>query len=296
VSARPGAVAGAIVLLAAGCTIDARVATVNTDGGVKPDAVANTDVVVDAGSKQFETLPAGTPLPDDATCAARVRRAAGEPRPANATPNMHVPTAAEVAQVIPFDRAHQFDDKAQALRQRITGAFTGTTDEILQWAACKWGFDEDIVRAESVESSGWRQTVATDWTDPTSPDCPPGGAMRGSGSTAECAETYGLLQVRWKFNPSAWPMFRESSAFHVDYVFAKRRACFEGWDIGQSTRVSSGTYGPNDIWGCLGAHFSGQWYDDGANAYIGNVKSELAALAWTKPEFCSNTPGCVLPR
>ena len=29
---------------------------------------------------------------------------------------------------------------------RVTGNFTGTTDMILQWAACKWGIDEDIVR------------------------------------------------------------------------------------------------------------------------------------------------------
>lgn len=265
----------------AACTIDAHVATLSPDGG---------------GGPRFETLRAGATLPDEATCAARVRRAYGEPRPANATPNHDVPTAAEVMQLHPFDRANGWDDKAQALRARITGDFTGTTDEILQWGACKWGFDEDLMRAVAVQSSGWRQTAAGDWADATSPDCPPGAATRGSGDTAECASTYGLLQVVWKFHKTAWPMYRESSAFHVDYVFALWRACFEGWDISQASRVVSGTYGPDDEWGCLGAHYSGQWYDDGANTYIQNVKGQLAARLWTKPEFCANTSGCVLPR
>jgi hypothetical protein len=26
----------------------------------------------------------------------------------------------------------------------------GTTDEIIQWAACKWGIDTDVVRAQAV--------------------------------------------------------------------------------------------------------------------------------------------------
>jgi autotransporter family porin len=142
---------------------------------------------------------AGAPLTDEATCAERVRAAPGEPRPANQTPNHRVTTAAEVAQLEPWDSAHGYDNKALALQQRITGNFSGTTDEILQWAACKWGFDEDLVRAEAVHSSGWRQTVATDWTEATSSDCPPGAATptttaprsarRRTGSSRCCGST-----------------------------------------------------------------------------------------------------------
>ena len=29
----------------------------------------------------------------------------------------------------------------------VDGDFAGTTDQLIQWAACKWGIDEDIVRA-----------------------------------------------------------------------------------------------------------------------------------------------------
>lgn len=268
--------------LVAGCTIDARVATVSPDGGVR-----------------FPTLRAGATLPDEATCAARVRPAPGEPRPANATANHTIPTAAQVAQETPWDASRGFDaeGRAQALRQRVTGNFTGTTDEILQWAACKWGFDEDLVRAEAVHSTGWRQTLATDWAEPASGNCPPDAATRDTNGVTECAQTYGLFQVLWKYHKTAWPMYRDSSAYHVDLVFGQRRACFEGWDVSQADRATHGkAYAADDEWGCLGAHFSGQWYDDGADAYISSVQGQLAARLWTKPDFCASTPGCVLPR
>ena len=45
---------------------------------------------------------------------------------------------------------------------RVDGKFTGTTDQILRWGACKWGIDEDVVRAEAVAESHWRQDDAGD--------------------------------------------------------------------------------------------------------------------------------------
>ena len=65
---------------------------------------------------------------------------------------------------------------------RVTGNFTGTTDEIIQWAACKWGIDEDIVRAQTAMESWWHQSTVGD-----------------------NGESFGLMQVRqpywgWAFN------------------------------------------------------------------------------------------------
>ena len=40
-----------------------------------------------------------------------------------------------------------------------TGNFTGTTDEIIQWAACKWGFDENTLRAQVAKESYWSMLV-----------------------------------------------------------------------------------------------------------------------------------------
>ena len=113
---------------------------------------------------------------------------------------------------------------------RITGSFTGTTDEVLQWTACKWGFDEDHVRAEAFEQrSGPRPCTATGTDAPTS-KCPPDADTRPVNGALECAQTYGMLQVVWQYHKSAWPMFRDSTPFHLDFVYALRRVCFEGWD------------------------------------------------------------------
>lgn len=43
------------------------------------------------------------------------------------------------------------------LLHRVDGQFTGTTDEIFQWAACKWGLPDNLFRADAVEESTWFQ-------------------------------------------------------------------------------------------------------------------------------------------
>jgi autotransporter family porin len=255
------------VLAGAACTLDTRVAVVGTDAGPPP---------------QLMLVPAGAPLPDEASCAARVRPAP-EVRNDNVTPNHDVVTAADLAKLDPWDDTLAFDRRALDLQTRVSGAFTGTTDELLQWAACKWGFDADALRAEAVRSSGWLQTLASDWTM-TAADCPPGADMRPS--DGECAQTYGIFQIVWQYHKSAWPGFRASTPFHLDYIFGLRRVCFEGWDLGQAARATAGVaYAAGDYWGCVGAHFSGGWYDPGANLYISAVKQELVNRAWTSPGF-----------
>ncbi len=64
-----------------------------------------------------------------------------------------------------------------AIASRVDGRFTGTTGQILRWAACKWGIDENLVLAQAAIESWWRQDTLGDWTtDGTR--CAPG---RGSG-------------------------------------------------------------------------------------------------------------------
>jgi hypothetical protein len=43
------------------------------------------------------------------------------------------------------------------LLPRVSGAFTGKTDEIFQWGACKWGLPDDLLRAIAVRESTWYQ-------------------------------------------------------------------------------------------------------------------------------------------
>jgi hypothetical protein len=275
------AIVGAAALAAGGCTLDARVARVSTGA----DAGAAGAGVVPV--PQFQTLPAGSPLPDDATCAALVHRTSHEPRPTNTAPNHVVPTAQQLAAVTPWNTSGSaFDDHALGLQARITGAFTGTTDELLQWVACKWGFDEDHVRAEAVQASGWSQTADGDWTSDTA-TCPPDADTRTTtDGGVQCAMTYGILQIVWQYHKSAWPAYRDSTPFHLDYIFGLHRVCFEGWDTSQGARATAAQpYTANDEWGCIGAHYSGGWYDQGAINYIDAVKAQLARRAWTDPTF-----------
>jgi hypothetical protein len=199
------------------------------------------------GSVHFDTLPPGASLRTDQECAALVRRAA-EIRQVNRTFNAtrgHGPPA----------------DPPAPLYGRVTGDFTGTTDEILQWAACKWGIDEDIVRAQAAKESYWTQT-----------------------NVGDNGESFGILQVRqpywgWAFNGGVGDA-QSSTAYNVDAALAARRNCFEG-----NETWLGGSYGPGDIWGCVGLWFSGRWYDDGAKTYIAAVQDYLRQKVWLTPGF-----------
>ena len=74
-------------------------------------------------------------------------------------------------------------------RRRVTGNMTGTTDEIIQWIACKWGIAEDVVRAQVAKESWWHQDTLGDFTTDASACAPkhpdrrrrPAGAVPGVG-------------------------------------------------------------------------------------------------------------------
>jgi len=228
------------------------------------------------------TLPPGAKLPSEAECAARVHHSSWEPRPENHDPNHRVPTKDQLARLGPWGEAMGLDPKADSLRTQMTGNFTGTTDEILQWIACKWGFDPDIVRAEAVVESTWRQGFQGDHTTDQRL-CPPG-TWNGSG----CDQSYGILQIKWYYFQDAWPMSRDDTAFSAEYVYAMLRACYEGW----TTYLNDATplpgypaYHAGDIWGCLGRWYSGWWYTQGAVDYIARVEEALAEKAWLSPGF-----------
>ncbi|MBE0695759.1 MAG: hypothetical protein IH586_02440, partial [Anaerolineaceae bacterium] len=95
----------------------------------------------------FATLPTGSKLPSDADCAASVK-AKPENKRMNKTYNA-TKGSQNVGSIFASGAG------TSIYNSRITGNFTGTTDEILQWAACKWGIDEDIVRAQAATESWW---------------------------------------------------------------------------------------------------------------------------------------------
>jgi len=227
-------------------------------------------------------LGPGSTLPTEAQCAARVKDSSFEPRPENYQANHRVPTAQQIAALAPWGPAMGQSSQADSLRRQITGNFTGTTDEILQWVACKWGVDPDLVRAEAVVESYWRQSNEGDSTTDQSL-CPP-----GTWNGQSCYQSYGILQIKYTYFQSAWPMSRDDTAFNAEYVYGIIRACYEGW----TTYLNSDTplpgyprYHAGDIWGCLGRWFSGGWYDQGAIDYIKNVQAAMADKTWLQAGF-----------
>ena len=249
----------------------------------KPDALAVTIYLpmLMLPSANFVTLPPGSALPSDAACAATVR-SMPENKGVNKTYNA---TKGNQGLAVDFFTPGSGDPRANTeIGVRVDGNFTGTTDEILQWAACKWGIDEDMVRAQAAIESWWRQTAKGDWGTDAS-RCPPGHGLGVDGQPGKCPESWGLLQTRYPYEQSAWPGIASSSAFNADTAYAIWRVCFEGYEWWLNDVEHGQTYAAGDAWGCVGRWFAGRWHTPAAETYITNVKNYLNQRIWETPNF-----------
>ena len=237
-------------------------------------------------SAYYSLVPAGTTLPSDSQCASGSSSDTFEPRPVNAVPNSTMPTASDLSTF----RSNAGGGEGGAVGSyliRADGQFTGTTDAILKWASCKWGFDENVTRATAVNETHWRQLELGDIGNGTS---------------------IGILQVKSRDYPSTCESVAtsqntalvtnedcysyKSTAFAADYKLAQQRACFEGqvnYLTGRTPTSGYPTY-PNGtpdqmMWGCVGWWYSGGWYDSGALNYISQVQGYLAAETWLQSGF-----------
>ena len=225
------------------------------------------------------TLPPGSALPSDSTCAASIKHRP-ENKGVNATYN-----ATRGNQQLASDFLSGDDPRANAeIVPRVTGNFVGTTDEILQWAACKWGIDEDLVRAQAAIESWWRQTAKGDFGTDAS-RCPPGHGLGVDGQAGQCPESWGILQNRYPYEVSAWPGMADSTAFNADTAYAIWRACFEGYETWLNTVERGQDYVAGDAWGCIGRWFAGRWHTPAAEGYIGRVQGYLSDRIWEQSQF-----------
>jgi hypothetical protein len=196
----------------------------------------------------------------DSSCAGQVHHSTWEPRTDNGAANQMIPAGLNLTGNPDFNSTWN-----SKYLPKVTGNYTGTTDEIIQWASCKWGWSDELVRAEAVDESQWHMSAAGDWTT-TFTDCPTDTATTVKNGVLGCYQSYGLLQNKWKFNKSEYPMYRTMTAFHLDYSLAKLRGCYDGLKyVGGATHAG-------DLWGCVGNWFSGNWYDSGATDYINVVE------------------------
>ena len=224
------------------------------------------------GSQTFPTLPPGSALPSDQECRSRVR-AAAENRATTATANHTVGHATAA-------------DPGNAFTGRVTGNMTGTTDEIIQWIACKWGIAEDFVRAQVAKESWWHQDTLGDFTTDASA-CAPKHPIGVDGRQGQCPESVGLMQDRTQYMRPWIDDALASSAYNMDIAYAIWRNCFEGNETWLNTVERGRQYGAGDAWGCVGRWFSGRWYTQPANDYIAGVQDYLNRRIWTTSDFAN---------
>jgi hypothetical protein len=223
-----------------------------------------------AKTAHFATTGPGAALPSDAACAAQVRSAA-ENRPTNTPYNM--------------TRGHQKHlTTPYALFSRVDGNYTGTTDEILQWTACKWGIDEDIVRAQAATESWWDQRSIGDFQSNPS-NCVPGHGIGADGHAGQCPASGGLLSITYQYYAAAFPDAMQSTAYNADYMYAWWRSCYDGQVTWLNTVERGSNYAAGDAWGCVGAWFAGRWHTPAAEGYISGVKQYVSERIWAQPQF-----------
>ena len=203
------------------------------------------------------TRPPGSAVLSDRAAACLVRSSAFEPRPANTPSNQRVPTPSELR------RFRALSGLPVSLRRLVTGNFRGTTDEIIQWAAWKWGISADLLRAVATRESSWRQSFIGD-----------------------NGQSFGLMQVKATAFPGTGPLAGESTAFNVDFYGAVFRDYYDGDATWLNSVPGNGAaYRGGDLWGSVGAWFSGRWHDAGAMRYVNQVSAALAIKPWMSPGF-----------
>lgn len=204
-------------------------------------------------------------LPDDAAAAAEVQESTWEVRPGNARYNDVMPVRLTLRRVSDSTRA--YDPRwNNYILGRITGHFTGTTDEIFQWAAAKWGIPDDLIRTMAYMESDWRQSNYGDYVYDGA-QCPAGYR------TLPCPVTFGIVGTKSTNWPGIFPWNRDSTAAAVDALGGWLRGCYEGWVwwLRDHGNRSHGVYHAGDIWGCAGAWYSGNWLD-GTSATPGTAE------------------------
>ena len=219
----------------------------------------------------FRTLSPGTTLPSGAQCATWVRA-----RPIAENKGMNAPYNQTKGQRVGNGFFASDEPQAdQLIAPRINGNFTGTTEQILRWAACKWGISQDIVFAQAAVESWWRQTTG----------CAPGHGPGVDGMPGLCPQSWGILQTRYPFYPTAWPAIATSTAMSADTAYAVWRSCYEGYQTWLNTVPHGGTYQAGNVWGCVGRWKAGRWFGPVAEQYIARVKHDLRIRVWAQPYF-----------
>ena len=227
--------------------------------------------------------PGTAPLSDSAAAALVTHEL--ETRPGNVTANDYVPTS---AQLQAFYSAVKSNGETVVQSNPLDAYVTGrpglsnpSTDDLIQWAAHKWGIPEDWLRAEMVVESAWNQselgdltTVSSSWYSLYPPQA------QASGS--QVYQSMGISQIRWAPDGSdsagTEPLRWESTAFALDYLGATIRWYYDG----DCSWCGSG-YSAGQQWNSVGAWYEPYpWGNSGQQSYVQQVQTALTNRTWTQ--------------
>ena len=271
-------------------------------GSTTANASQTIKVTVQNGSsgssstKHFSTLAIGAGLPSNTYCSSLIPHET-EMVPANTTSNNTMPTVAQLQEYARNGYTPNVYGGKWAY-ERVDGQYKGTTDMIMRWAACKWGIDEDVVRAQAMsEHWEWDQNRPGDKRY-SQAQCSAGDINLWNFQCTNCCwQSWSIWQTKVYNDWQTWPMMLRSTSFAADFRYADTRACMDGDQAGyfDNFPVTNGHSYRNDfasrntqtmLWGCIGAHYSGRWYDgnsgSGAIYYINYVKTLLSEKQWKK--------------
>ncbi len=174
------------------------------------------------------------------------------------------------------------------------GLVSPSTDDLIQWAAHKWGIPEDWLRAQYALESSWNAfnlgddvTVSSAWYA----DYPSQARVPNS---LNVFQSMGISQVRWAPDGSLGagtdPLRWESTAFNIDFQAATVRFFYDN-PQGARSLWGDSSYAPCQQWASIGGWFSPYpWNNAGQAQYIGTVQSYLSQQIWTTPSFLSWQP------
>jgi hypothetical protein len=254
----------------------------------------------------------GAFTPESDTEAAACVTHKAEQRPTNVPFNRVVPTQAQLER---FRAEVQFQ---APVARFVTGQAAlyltePSTDDLIQWGACKWGIPTEWLRALYVAESTWYQALCLHEGKQVA--CKPEAGYaaidgRGFGdkhpetasqlsinpvfavSGGEAFQSLGIAQVKWvpasftdliteNPHPGTEPLRWESTAFNIDYNAAMLRYYYDG----QCSWCTSG-YGAGQQWNTIGAWYSPYpWNNSSAQWFIGLVQGKLSSRPWTSPSW-----------
>src|SRR5258708_6913276 len=118
--------------------------------------------VTSAATVYFSTLAPHAALLTGAQCAQKVPKSSWEPRPENGRANAAIPSATQLV-AFHLNPINFIDGPPATDFLTVDGNYTGTTDMIIRWAACKWGVDENVLRAQAYQESTWSSYTTGDY-------------------------------------------------------------------------------------------------------------------------------------